>query len=132
MEAITAGFYRPATFNQVDEFIRTATRLVCSNTLVINGTPCEPTPAPVPAEERPLVGTELTRYKDTIFLPLPRSQWRPCTGGCCCEYCSADPKKSEPAFWDTLVISAKPPKKGQNDYASDCHHPALQGAKPKR
>jgi hypothetical protein len=69
-------------------------------------------------------GTMLTRYKDTIFVPLPISEWRIATGQCCCDVCKADGGRTA-SFWDTLVIAAKEPKRGYNDYASVCHHPGL-------
>jgi hypothetical protein len=78
-----------------------------------------------------LNGTILTRYTNertketTIFLPLPVSEWRLAgDGNCGCDVCKSDEGRTL-AFWDTLTISAKPPKKGHNDYASVCHHPGL-------
>jgi hypothetical protein len=76
-------------------------------------------------------GTLITRYTSTttketsIFIPLPISEWRiACSDGKCgCDVCKADGDETL-AFWDTLVVSAKPPKKG-NDYASVCHYPSL-------
>ena len=71
---------------------------------------------------------ELTRYTNpktketTIFVPLPPSQWRVPDGGCVCDVCKRD---GTIGFWDTLVIGAKYPKPGMNDFASTCHYPEL-------
>jgi hypothetical protein len=70
-------------------------------------------------------GIILTRYKDTIFIPLPVSEWRLAgDGNCGCDVCKSD-KGTTLAFWDTLTVSTKPPKRGYNDFASVCHHPGL-------
>jgi hypothetical protein len=82
--------------------------------------------------EKLINGAPITRYKNTIFVALPPSAWRIIDGGCSCRYCSDTDLVPGPAYWDTLVISAKPAKKNARDYATTCHYPELQGAKPLR
>ena len=80
-------------------------------------------------------GTSITRYtsprtnETTIFVPLPIGEWRIAgDGNCGCDVCKSD-NGATLAFWDTLVIDSKPPKKGHNDFASTCHHPSLHSRK---
>jgi hypothetical protein len=76
-----------------------------------------------PVVDRAALSINLTRYKDTIFVPLPRALWQPINGSCCCDWCKAHPE-CEPAY-DTMVIGAKAPKRGYNDYTSLCHYPEI-------
>lgn len=76
----------------------------------------------------PITGSDLsievTRYKDTIFIPLPRQAWQPCPNGqCCCDWCKAHPDCVP--MWDTLVVGAKGEKRGKWDGTTMCHYPAL-------
>jgi len=66
----------------------------------------------------------------TIWISLPRDEWREIEGGCACEYCSDNGKSQSSAYWDTLSISAKAPAKG-HDYPYQVHYPEMQGARPK-
>jgi hypothetical protein len=78
-------------------------------------------------------GTMVKRYKDTIFLPLPRELWREIEGGCACMYCSDDNRNvGKPAYWDTLAISKLPPRDHKPDTAWTVHYPELNGARSKR
>ena len=81
--------------------------------------------------ERPLNGAPITRYKNTIFVALPRSAWRVIDGGCSCRYCSDTGRAPGTAYWDTLVVPATPTKNAR-DYATTCHYPELHRAKPLR
>jgi hypothetical protein len=77
-------------------------------------------------------GARVTRYKEVIFIALPAGEWRQIDGGCGCRYCSeTDRKAGGPAYWDTLVVPVKAPRKGP-DHAWTCHYPELHGAQPKR
>lgn len=73
----------------------------------------------------------VTRYKTTIFVPLPSALWRRIGGpdegsvlhsGCACDVCKAD---GTGGYWDTLVIDKNEPQKGYNDFSYTCHHPIL-------
>jgi hypothetical protein len=78
-----------------------------------------------------LNGAQLYRRGNTIFVPLPRSQWRP-SGNCCCQRCSPD-GKGRPAYWDTLAIAEDPKKmKGGNDVTWLVHAPEYHGVGVKR
>lgn len=78
-------------------------------------------------------GISVTRVKDTIFIPLPREQWREIEGGCACQYCSVDGKAATPAYWDTLAVSAKRDASRAHDTTWTVHYPELHGAaQPKR
>ena len=77
-----------------------------------------------------LNGTFVTRYtgtngSKTIFVPLPKEQWRIALmdGKCGCNVCKGDNGQTL-AFWDTLVVSAEPIE-GQPDLATVCHYPEL-------
>lgn len=68
----------------------------------------------------------------TIFIRLPRALWREIDGGCCCRYCSTDPRKADgPAYWDTLAVAATRRGKGP-DTTWTVHYPELHGNRPKR
>ncbi len=70
-------------------------------------------------------GTTVKRVKDTIFIPLPREQWRS-AGTCNCPVC-----KGREVFWDTLAVSKNPPKGHGADYAWTVHYPELHPARAK-
>jgi len=77
-------------------------------------------------------GVMVKRYKETIFIPLPREQWKEIAGGCSCQYCSENPGKSNgPAYWDTLAVAKNPPKGNKYDGTWTVHYPELHGARPK-
>jgi len=61
----------------------------------------------------------IRRTKETIYLRLPREQWREMESKCECSICK---KNGGKGYWDTLAISVKAPKKG-NDYACEVHFP---------
>jgi hypothetical protein len=69
-------------------------------------------------------GQPIARVKDAIFVSLPVDAWQVvCQDGKCgCDICKEDGGETL-AFWDTLVVSAKPPKGHGHDYASVCHFP---------
>jgi hypothetical protein len=67
----------------------------------------------------------------TIWLTLPREEWREIEGGCACEYCSDNGKSQSPAYWDTLSMSAKAPTGHGPDYPYAVHYPEMHGAQPK-
>lgn len=71
-----------------------------------------------------LNGIQVTRVKDTVFIPLPRELWREIDGGCACEYCSKNGRAHSPAYWDTLAVSAN--HRG-SDFAWTVHFPKLHG-----
>ena len=73
--------------------------------------------------DRASLSIRVERYKDTIFIPLPPELWRTTGNECCCAWCKAHPEL--PSMWDTMVVSAKPPKKGATDFTSMCHYPEL-------
>ncbi len=62
----------------------------------------------------------LGRWRDTIFVRIPRELQEPIKLGCSCPYCVANPTKVP--HWDTLAIGSKRPDKG-NDYAWTVHMP---------
>lgn len=68
----------------------------------------------------------VTRYVDTIFIPLPVALWRPCDAGdgcgCICDVCQADGSRG---YWDTLAVAKNAPSRGHNDFTWTVHHPAL-------
>lgn len=73
-----------------------------------------------------LNGQPVSRGGDTIFISLPIDQWRPAMDGTClCPVCEKDRELGHDiiAFWDTLAVSAKQPRKGVNDYAWAVHMP---------
>jgi hypothetical protein len=65
---------------------------------------------------RTMNGERVTRVGNTIFIPLPRSQWKAC-GKCHCQNC-----QGRDGFWDTLAIAASP-RKGEADTAWTVHRP---------
>jgi hypothetical protein len=77
-------------------------------------------PSPVAAALVPSL--PITRFEDTIFIPLPVELWRATPGGKCgCQFCKAD---GSPGYWDTLALSAKRGKE-RNDRTYTVHHPGL-------
>lgn len=63
--------------------------------------------------------TVLGRWRNTIFIRIPRQLQEPCRLGCSCDYCKAHP--NEVPAWDTLAVGATSPK--TNDYAWTVHMP---------
>ena len=63
---------------------------------------------------------QVTRVKDTIFIPLPRELWRKVGGTCACPVCKAD---GTAGYWDTLAIGTK--KDERYDSTWTVHYPAL-------
>ena len=64
-------------------------------------------------------GTTVKRVKDTIFIPLPREQWRS-AGICRCPVC-----KGTEGFWDTLAVAKTAPTTQRPDYTWTVHYPEL-------
>jgi hypothetical protein len=78
-------------------------------------------------------GILVARRGNTIFIPLPRELWREIEGGCSCVYCSTNPHKAGPAFWDTLAVAeTKPDSEHANDTTWVVHGPDFHGQKPVR
>jgi len=63
----------------------------------------------------------ITRYKDTIFIPLPSELWQR-TNGCECDICKAD---GTGGYWDTMALSKDKPKNQLSDFSYRVHHPGL-------
>ncbi len=78
-------------------------------------------------------GTGKKGQPTTISIALPRELWREIEGGCCCAYCSPDPKKSGgPAYWDTMNIAIESPPPHRADATWTVHWPAINGGKKQR
>jgi hypothetical protein len=86
--------------------------------------------ADYPAVHQDYVTHSGERVNGTVFVLLPRKYWRRILGGCCCRYCSSQPRKhGEPAYWDTAAITYD----GRaHRHAWTVHAPELHGAMPKR
>lgn len=70
-----------------------------------------------------LNGQLLRRRGNTIFIPLPPALWQQSMVGCCCQYCSSDRGRVNPAAcWDTLAMSSV---KTENDRTYLVHAPEL-------
>lgn len=81
-----------------------------------------------------LNGARVVRSEDgsTIYIALPRHMWRD-AGDCCCRYCSSEYAVAGMAYWDTLAVSALPPRNSDRiDSAWTVHMPEIHGATPKR
>jgi hypothetical protein len=65
----------------------------------------------------------LGRWRDTIYIRIPRELQKPVNGGCGCDYCKAHPEAMP--MWDTLCVGTKTPTRG-NDYSWTVHLPNPQ------
>jgi hypothetical protein len=73
----------------------------------------------------------VTRFNETIFIPLPVDLWRRCdeTGMvCCCPVCKEDGSRG---YWDTIAVS-RFAAKGRNDFTWTVHYPALHDVSIRR
>jgi hypothetical protein len=57
------------------------------------------------------------KYKNTIFVALPKEAWRAIESGCGCSFCKSHPDIAPQ--WDTLVVDAT----GKSRYTTTCHYP---------
>ena len=76
-----------------------------------------------------LNGANIRRVGQTIFIALPPEAWVPIEGGCSCEACQVIPGQPGTAWWDTLAVSAKAPK-GGNDTTWTVHAPEIHTGHP--